>query len=151
MTWPLVKRASGYITLSRLESASSFPPTFTEAEATPILYNFAARGASQVKIQTSEGADELGLFSRNDRGAEPSPAENGSVPAKVHWSQSFEPLRFLPATRLCRNCHFEPKARNLSSHMAENARSLAALEMTSMGRSSIATQSQKGEGKKFWD
>jgi hypothetical protein len=37
------------------------------------------------------------------------------------------------------DCHFEPKARNPSSSSAENARSLATLEMTNMGQSWLAT------------
>src|SRR5687768_8782781 len=46
MTWPFVKPVSGYIILSRLESASFLPPAFTAVDATPVLYNFGERGAS---------------------------------------------------------------------------------------------------------
>src|SRR5919106_5967888 len=57
-----------------------------------------------------------------------------------------------PFRRHSRNCHFEllrlrsglTSARNLSS-LAKNARSLAPLEMTSMGHSFGATQSGQGE------
>jgi hypothetical protein len=102
---------------------------FTGIKRSPRPTQALAAGDGTASLSSKIDQESVGWVERSDTHRAKAPTHN----------RSGETLGYTSLTQPTRHCHFEPKARNLSFYAAKNARSLAPLEMTSLGPWCIAT------------